>query len=214
MRTHRVIAYATAPGFEAEYFKMASPPDLIPSGDWKVVEGSIVAPKGFRGTGMYAGMRSAAKGDVALVVCDEGAVAAGTFTQNVVCAAPVTVCKDVLSRNSGAIKAVRCSCLVWTPTHVPSSTLNYAAWCTAPRLACCCGKMPAVLLDPLQLCARCILVALCSCSLSLQKHANASEVKAHAHPFNHPGNEKMFCRCWSTQGRLTPPRAGKACKTR
>jgi hypothetical protein len=67
----------------------------------------VVAPKGFRGTGMYAGMRAAAKGDVALVVCDEGAVAAGTFTQNVVCAAPVTVCKQVLSRNSGAIRAVR-----------------------------------------------------------------------------------------------------------
>ena len=76
-------------------------------GDWKEVPGSVVAPKGFRGTGMYAGMRAAAKGDVALVVCDEGAVAAGTFTQNVVCAAPVTVCKNVLSKNNSKIRAVR-----------------------------------------------------------------------------------------------------------
>ena len=87
---------------------MAAPPDLIPDGDWTRIPGSLVAPKGFRATGMYTGMRAAKKGDVALVVCDGGAVAAGAFTQNVVCAAPVRVCKDVLSRNNSAVKAVRC----------------------------------------------------------------------------------------------------------
>jgi glutamate N-acetyltransferase / amino-acid N-acetyltransferase len=98
---------------------MDSAPLLIPTGDWKEVTGSVVAPKGFRATGMYAGMRSGAKGDLSLVVCDDGAVAAGTFTQNVMCAAPVTVCKDVLARNNTGVKAVR-SKLLLSRSHLPA----------------------------------------------------------------------------------------------
>ncbi len=36
--------------------------------------------------------------DVLLVVCDPGTVAAGVFTQNLFCAAPVTVCREHLAR--------------------------------------------------------------------------------------------------------------------
>ena len=50
-------------------------------------------------TGAYAGLRaSGKKADLALVVCDTDAVVGGTFTQNVMCAAPVLYCQDVLSR--------------------------------------------------------------------------------------------------------------------
>jgi glutamate N-acetyltransferase / amino-acid N-acetyltransferase len=88
---------------------MDSAPLLIPEGPWTEVEGSVLAPAGFTANGMYSKMRAGAKGDLALVVCEEGAVAAGAFTQNVMCAAPVTVCKEVLAKNNKSIKAVRVS---------------------------------------------------------------------------------------------------------
>jgi glutamate N-acetyltransferase / amino-acid N-acetyltransferase len=94
-------------GFESEYFSMESAPLLIPEGPWTEVEGSVLAPAGFTANGMYSKMRAGAKGDLALLLCAEGAVAAGAFTQNVMCAAPVTVCKEVLAKNSRSIKAVR-----------------------------------------------------------------------------------------------------------
>jgi hypothetical protein len=57
-------------------------------------------------TGVYAGLRAAGKkADLSLVVADQPAAAAGVFTLNVMCAAPVTYCKDVLAKK-GAVKAV------------------------------------------------------------------------------------------------------------
>lgn len=48
---------------------------------------------------MYGGLRAkGTKADIALVVADEPAVAAGVFTLNVMCAAPVTYCKEVLAK--------------------------------------------------------------------------------------------------------------------
>jgi glutamate N-acetyltransferase/amino-acid N-acetyltransferase len=41
------------------------------------------------------------RNDVLLAVCDPGTVAAGVFTQNRFCAAPVTVCREHLARQSG-----------------------------------------------------------------------------------------------------------------
>ena len=42
------------------------------------------------------------RNDVVLVVCDPGTVAAGVFTQNRFCAAPVTVCRQHLARQNAA----------------------------------------------------------------------------------------------------------------
>lgn len=59
-----------------------------------------------RSAGVYAGLRASGnKGDLSLVVADAPAIAAGAFTQNVMCAAPVTYCKEVLSRTS-SVRAV------------------------------------------------------------------------------------------------------------
>lgn len=56
---------------------------------------------------MAGGLRaSGPKADIALIVAEGGAAAAGVFTQNIMCAAPVTYCKEVLSK-SGTAKAVR-----------------------------------------------------------------------------------------------------------
>jgi glutamate N-acetyltransferase / amino-acid N-acetyltransferase len=54
--------------------------------------------RGYRFAGVHSGLRSKEPGrlDLALVVSDRPAVAAGVFTQNRVCAAPVHVCRERL----------------------------------------------------------------------------------------------------------------------
>ncbi|MAT71158.1 MAG: bifunctional ornithine acetyltransferase/N-acetylglutamate synthase [Planctomycetaceae bacterium] len=52
-------------------------------------------PQGFQFAGVYAGVKQDPhKKDVALIVSDRPAVAAGVFTQNLVCAAPVKLCRQ------------------------------------------------------------------------------------------------------------------------
>ena len=47
-------------------------------------------PQGFRAAGVHCGVKSdPQKEDLALVVSDHNAVAAGVFTKNIVCGAPV-----------------------------------------------------------------------------------------------------------------------------
>ncbi len=80
--------------------------ELLPEGPWVVIHGSVTAPLGFSAQGMYGGLRAAGnKGDVALVVADSPAVAGGVFTKNVMCAAPVLYCKQVLEKKD-RVKAV------------------------------------------------------------------------------------------------------------
>jgi len=56
---------------------------------------------------MHAGMRAkGGKADLALVSADGDAIAAGVFTTNVMAAAPVTYCREVLAR-SDTVRAVR-----------------------------------------------------------------------------------------------------------
>ena len=50
---------------------------------------------------MAGGLRAAGpKADIALIVADSDAVVGGAFTQNVMCAAPVIYCKEVLAKTS------------------------------------------------------------------------------------------------------------------
>src|SRR3954470_14851764 len=60
----------------------------------------MLLPKGFRFAGVHCGLRATEPGrlDLALVVSDTPAAAAGVFTQNRVAAAPVHVCKERLPR--------------------------------------------------------------------------------------------------------------------
>src|SRR5688500_3902799 len=67
----------------------------------KVIQGSIVAPQGFRAAGVFCdikrlgtgkGSNKGKKRDLALIVSETPAVVAGMFTTNQVCAAPVKVC--------------------------------------------------------------------------------------------------------------------------
>jgi glutamate N-acetyltransferase/amino-acid N-acetyltransferase len=77
------------------------------------VPGSITAPKGFRASGVFCdikrlgtgkGSEKGNKRDLALIVSDTPAVAAGLFTTNQVCAAPVKLCMARVK--SGAARAI------------------------------------------------------------------------------------------------------------
>ena len=73
-----------------------------------VESGGVTSALGFRAGGIHAGFRkNPGRLDMALVEADELCPAAATFTQNVFCAAPVTVSKEHLGgHNYGLAKAV------------------------------------------------------------------------------------------------------------
>ncbi len=63
----------------------------------KQIDGGITAVSGVRAAGVHAGIKAADAKDVALIVTDTPATAAGVFTKNSVTAAPVLVCREHLS---------------------------------------------------------------------------------------------------------------------
>ncbi|MDE0326695.1 MAG: bifunctional glutamate N-acetyltransferase/amino-acid acetyltransferase ArgJ [Candidatus Poribacteria bacterium] len=63
----------------------------------KQIDGGITAVSGIRASGIHAGIKAADAKDVALIVTDTPATAAGVFTKNSVTAAPVLVCREHLS---------------------------------------------------------------------------------------------------------------------
>ncbi len=60
--------------------------------------GSVTSPRGFRATGVTAGLKASGKPDMALVVSDQPAVFAAAFTQNLFAAPPVQYCRDLAGR--------------------------------------------------------------------------------------------------------------------
>jgi glutamate N-acetyltransferase/amino-acid N-acetyltransferase len=75
----------------------ASPGTVV--GNATFIEGGLGVVRGIRCAGVSAGFRrNPARKDLALVVADKPAVAAGVFTRNVFCAAPVMVSREHLAR--------------------------------------------------------------------------------------------------------------------
>jgi glutamate N-acetyltransferase/amino-acid N-acetyltransferase len=70
------------------------------------VSGGITAPKGFRVAGVACGIKKSGARDLALIVADTVATAAGMFTTNKAVAAPVIVCRDHLARSGGHVAAI------------------------------------------------------------------------------------------------------------
>ena len=70
--------------------------------------GGVTSAPGFKAGGIHAGFRKdPGRLDLALVEADELCVAAGVFTQNVFCAAPVTISREHLGENAaGTARAV------------------------------------------------------------------------------------------------------------
>jgi glutamate N-acetyltransferase/amino-acid N-acetyltransferase len=76
---------------------------------FKEISGSIVAPKGYKASGVFCdikrlgtgkGTQKGKKRDLALMVSETPATVAGMFTTNQVCAAPVKVCVERVKRGT------------------------------------------------------------------------------------------------------------------
>ncbi|KAH9735849.1 Arginine biosynthesis bifunctional protein ArgJ [Citrus sinensis] len=100
-RDFKVLAVTSSLKEASNYIPAA--PIFLPEGPWKQIPGGVTAAEGFKAAGIYAGVRAKGeKPDVALVLCDVDAAAAGAFTTNVVAAAPVVYCKKTLDSSKTA----------------------------------------------------------------------------------------------------------------
>ncbi len=75
---------------------------------WYEIAGGITAPKGYRAAGIAAGLKPSGLPDLALIVSDVEAIAAGVFTTNQVCAACVDYCRHSLEQKPSA-RAILCN---------------------------------------------------------------------------------------------------------
>ena len=73
--------------------------------DVTAVGGGVAAPAGYRAAGVACGLKSSGL-DLALIVSDDVASAAGVFTTNLAVAAPVVVSKAQLARSGGRARAI------------------------------------------------------------------------------------------------------------
>jgi len=85
---------------------MAVPLEQAGTPSYKEVPGSVAAPRGFRAAGLHIGLKRYRK-DLALIVSQERAAAAATFTTNRVQAAPVHVTREHVQ--GGFLRAIVCN---------------------------------------------------------------------------------------------------------
>ncbi|XP_058767222.1 arginine biosynthesis bifunctional protein ArgJ, chloroplastic [Vicia villosa] len=100
-RNFKIRAVSSTENQASRYIPAA--PIFLPEGPWKQIPGGVTAAEGFKAAGIYGGLRAAGeKPDLALVTCDVDAISAGSFTTNVVAAAPVLYCKRTLDISNTA----------------------------------------------------------------------------------------------------------------
>lgn len=77
--------------------------------DWQTISGGVTAPQGYRAAGMAAGLKPSGAKDLALIVSDVKAHAAGVFTTNRVKAACVTYSQGRIQTGPTEIQAILCN---------------------------------------------------------------------------------------------------------
>lgn len=70
--------------------------------DWWEISGGVTAPKGYRAAGIRAGLKPSGLPDLALILSDVDAIAAGVFTTSYVRAACVDYCRQLLQNKASA----------------------------------------------------------------------------------------------------------------
>jgi glutamate N-acetyltransferase / amino-acid N-acetyltransferase len=76
--------------------------------DWQKITGGITAPRGYQAAGITAGLKPSGLPDLALIVSDVEAIAAGVFTTSQVKAACVDYCRQRLQAKQSA-RAILCN---------------------------------------------------------------------------------------------------------
>lgn len=75
---------------------------------WQKINGSVTAPKGYLAAGITAGLKASQTKDLALIISETEAIAAGVFTTNQVRAACVDYCRQRLEQKASA-RAILCN---------------------------------------------------------------------------------------------------------
>ncbi len=76
--------------------------------EWRQVSGGITAPRGYQAAGIAAGLKPSGAEDLALILSETEAIAAGVFTTTEVRAACVDYCRQRLQKKASA-KAILCN---------------------------------------------------------------------------------------------------------
>lgn len=76
--------------------------------DWHEITGGVTAPKGYRASGIAAGLKPSGAPDLALIVSEVDAIAAGVFTTSQVKAACVDYCRQRL-QDKAVARAILCN---------------------------------------------------------------------------------------------------------
>lgn len=76
--------------------------------EWREITGGVTAPRGYRAAGITAGLKPSGMPDLALILSDVEAIAAGVFTTSQVRAACVDYCRQRLQAKPSA-RAVLCN---------------------------------------------------------------------------------------------------------
>lgn len=76
--------------------------------DWQEIAGGVTAPRGYKAAGIIAGLKPSGAPDLALILSEVDAIAAGVFTTSVVRAACVDYCRDRLKEKQTA-RAILCN---------------------------------------------------------------------------------------------------------
>ncbi|RXT15247.1 bifunctional ornithine acetyltransferase/N-acetylglutamate synthase [Ammoniphilus sp. CFH 90114] len=72
---------------------------------FRVIEGNIAKPKGFKATGIYSGIKKVEKHDLGILISEVPAYAAGAYTTNLFQAAPLVVTKESIGQQ-GKLQAI------------------------------------------------------------------------------------------------------------
>ncbi|MBT3822091.1 MAG: bifunctional glutamate N-acetyltransferase/amino-acid acetyltransferase ArgJ [Nitrospinaceae bacterium] len=70
----------------------------------QVIEGGVCAAEGVRASAATAGIKESGNPDITLIAFDPPAEAAGVYTRNLVCAAPVVLCRERVGK--GPLRAI------------------------------------------------------------------------------------------------------------
>ena len=108
----------------------------------EIPNGSVTSPKGFRASGVTAGLKPSGQPDLALLVSDAPAEAAGAFTSNLFAAAPVEWDRKVL-RGGAPMRAVVVNSGVANACTGQQGAADAEAMAvyTAERLGCRSGEV-------------------------------------------------------------------------
>jgi len=77
-------------------------------GEWQEISGGVTAPRGYKAAGIASGLKPSGATDLALIVSDVEAIAAGVFTMSQVTAACVDYCRQRLLSSTSA-RAILCN---------------------------------------------------------------------------------------------------------